>query len=129
MEITVSDTTKQPPRLFTSEEIDLFIDGDRRAIDRHILHSLNRITSVIIPHVEVEETFYERLESIGGFESIKKRAEFIDSLIQRNEKISTMAEKVAQSVAIWAVILLIGFIAAQTWGGVVATVRASLGNK
>lgn len=125
----MSDDAKQYPRVFTPEEIDLFLDGDRRAIDRHILLSLNKIASVLIPHVETEDAFYEKLEEIGGYESIRKRADFIDSLIQRNEKFSKMAEKIAQSVAIWAVILFIGFVAAQAWGGVVESIRAAVSHK
>ena len=41
-----------PPRVLSEEEIELYINGDRREVDRLILFGLNRLASVIIPHAQ-----------------------------------------------------------------------------
>lgn len=114
------------PKVFSDEEIDMFLDGDRRAVDRHILYSLNRIAAVLVPHVEREADINERLEAIGGLSAIEQRARYVDSLIKKNEKVAAMAEKVAQSVVVLAVITFLGFLVTAVWNEAISAIRAAL---
>lgn len=99
-----------PPRVLSSDEIEMYVKGDREEVDRLILYSLNRIASVLIPHAKREDVLISRLNALGGFESIAKRTEFVDALIEKNNARSKMMEKVNQSVLVWALIAFIGFV-------------------
>ena len=113
-------------KVFSEEEIEFFLAGDRRAVDKHILLALNNIVANLASHSASEEIIKQELKAIGGFESIKARAEYVDSIIQRNNKISAMAEKVAQSVIIWAVIAALGMVFVATWDGIISSIRTAL---
>ena len=121
-----SDEEAHKPKVFTDEEIEMFLSGDRRQIDRHILYSLNRIAAVLIPHVEGAKQLQQQVEEIGGFGAIETRAEFVDSLIKRNNRISVAMEKVSQSTITWALIAFLGFLASAVWHDIVAALRAAL---
>ena len=63
---------------YSEEEIDAFLDGDRRVIDRLLLHGLNNLAVVLIAHAEREEEIFA---GMGSAETIKKRSDWIDSEI------------------------------------------------
>ena len=114
------------PQVFSDEEIEMFLAGDRRQIDRHMLYCLNRIAEVLIKHTEKEDAFQDSLAEIGGEDAIKARAEYVDSLIKRNDTRTAMMQKVSESAVGWALIAFLGFLAMAVWHDVVAAIRTAL---
>ena len=103
------------PKVFSPDEIEMFLARDRRQVDRLILTSLNRISVMLIDHTKREDGIWDSIDEIGGLVSIKKRADFIDSLIARNEKRAAAWGKIAQSSAVWALVAVMGFLAQAVW--------------
>lgn len=114
------------PKVFSDEEIEMFLAGDRRQIDRHMLYCLNRIAEVLIKHTEKEDAFQDSLAEIGGEDAIKARAEYVDSLIEKNNRWAEAFEKISQSTITWALIAFLGFLAMAVWHDVVAAIRTAL---
>ena len=114
------------PKVFSDEEIEMFLAGDRRQIDRHMLYCLNRIAAVLIKHVEKEDAFRDTLAEIGGEDAIKARAEYVDSVIKKNNRWAEAFEKISQSTTTWALIAFLGFLAMAVWHGIVAAIRTAL---
>ena len=106
------------PRILSDQEIDLYLRGDRREIDRLILLSINRIAATLIPHVERENRISEQLEAIGGMDGIADRARFVDALIEKQKARNQMLWKVAQSSVAWALPVFIGFLAMAVWNAI-----------
>ena len=113
------------PKVFSEEEINMFLKGDRRDIDRLLLYSMNRIAAVLIPHTEREAKFTALLEEVGGTESIKERADYVNSLIEKNKKRSAAFDKISQSTVTWALIAAIGFVLVALWEHVIILIRKS----
>lgn len=112
-----------PPRILSEQEIELYLRGDRREIDRLILLSINRIAATLIPHAERENRISEQLEAIGGMDGITERAKFVDELIERQKARNQALWKVAQSSVAWALPVLIGFVAMAIWN----TIKQKMG--
>lgn len=106
------------PRVLSDEEIELYLRGDRREIDRLILLSINRIAATLIPHAERENKIAEQLAAIGGMYGIAERARFVDALIERQKARNQALWKVAQSGIAWALPVLIGFVAMAIWNAI-----------
>ena len=106
------------PRILSDEEIELYLRGDRREIDRLILLSINRIAATLIPHAERENKIAEHLAAIGGMEGIAERARFVDAMIERQKARTQALWKVAQSGVAWALPILIGFVAMAVWNAI-----------
>lgn len=121
-----------PPHVLTEEEIELYLKGDRREIDRLILYSINRLTAVIVPHAKREDERDAESDalilSLGGVDAMRMRAEFVDVLIRRMKTRNTMMEKVSQSTVVWAVIAFCGFLAMAVWDSLVVAIKAKLGS-
>ena len=115
-----------PPRVLSDEEIEMYLKGDRRDIDRLILYSLNRLAAVLVPHAEKEEEWLEKLNELGGFAKIRERAEVVDSLIEKNNARAMMMNKVSQSTLTWAVIAFAGFLLATLWNDLIFALRMAL---
>lgn len=120
-----SEDFQYSPKIFSQEEIDMFIKGDRGDIDRLLLYSMNRIAAVLIPHAEREESFMSLIESTGGMDAVRLRADYVNSLIEKNNKRSAAWEKISQSTTTWALIAFLGFIAVSAWQYVVSLIRKS----
>lgn len=73
------------PKVFSDEEIEMFLAGDRRQIDRHVLYCLNRIATVLIAHTDREDRFWDHIEELGGLEAIHNRAVYVNSLIEKRQ--------------------------------------------
>jgi len=120
-----------PPHVLTEEEIELYLKGDRREIDRLILYSINRLTAVIIPHAKREDERDAQsdllLKDLGGVDTMVLRAEFVDNLIKRQDVRNRMMEKVSQSTLTWALIAFFGFLATAVWTDIVRVVKTKLG--
>lgn len=111
-------TDDSAPRIISEEEIELYLRGDRREIDRLILLSINRIAATLIPHAERENKIAEQLAAIGGMDGIAERARFVDTMIERQKARTQAMWKVAQSGVTWALPLLIGFVAMAIWNAI-----------
>ncbi len=107
-----------PPRILSEEEVELYLRGDRREIDRLILLSINRIAATLIPHAERENRISEQLEALGGMDGIAERARFVDALIEKQKARTQMLWKVAQSGVAWALPVFIGFLAMAVWNSI-----------
>jgi len=107
------------PRILSNEEIEMYIKGDRREVDKLILFSLNRLAACIIPHARREdERDLERdklLADLGGTDIMIKRAAYVDTVIKQAETKTRMMEKVTASSLGWALIAFLGFIAVASW--------------
>ena len=103
------------PKVLSSDEIELYLSGDRRQVDRLILTSLNRISTTLIDHTKREDGLWDAIDEIGGLVGVRTRAEFLDSLIERNKKRAAAWGKIAQSSAVWALIAVLGFLAQAVW--------------
>ena len=119
--------TEFPPRVLSEEEIEMYLKGDRREVDRLVLFSLNRLAAALIPHAEQEERMLNEFTKLGGIDAIHARCEFIDELIARSKDRRKMMEKVSQSTLTWALIAFFGFLAMATWDSIVNAVKLRLG--
>ena len=113
------------PRILSHEEIEMYVKGNREEVDRLILFSLNRISSVLIPHAQREDAMMSRMEQIGGFDAITKRAEYVDELITKSKSRTKMMDKVNQSAVTWALIAFLGFLAHAVWQDVIEAIRTA----
>lgn len=118
---------RRAPRIYSADEIEIFLRGDRREIDRLLLHGLNSLSEALIPHARREEEMLRLFEEIGGLDGIAVRAQYVDSLIKRQSARTAMMEKVAQSTLTWAVIAFIGFLALASWDSAVHAIKLKLG--
>lgn len=99
----------------SDEEIEFFLHGDRREIDRLILLSINRIAAALIPHTDREKKLAEQLEQLGGMPAVAERARFVDALIDEKKARNGMMLKIAQSSIAWALPFVLGFVAVAVW--------------
>ena len=109
--------TSEPdyPKVLSTDEIELYLSGDRRQVDRLILTSLNRISATLTAHTHREDGIWDSIDSIGGLAAIKTRADFIDSLIEKNSKRAAAWGKIAQPSVTWALVAVLGFLAQAVW--------------
>lgn len=107
----MSKTEEQdfPPRVLSDEEIELYLSGDRRDVDRMILFGLNRLAAALLPHVTREAVVMQEIEAIGGMKGIADRAAFVNSLIEKNRARARMMQKVSEGAVLYSVIGFIGF--------------------
>jgi len=125
------DKMEFPPHVLNDEEIEMYLRGDRREIDRLMLLSINRLTACLLPHTAREDARdaeqAELLRRLGGLEAMEDRARFVDALIQKQSLRNQMMEKVSQSSLTWALIAFLGFLAAATWDSIVSAIKVKLG--
>ena len=113
-------------KIYNDEEIDIFLAGDRREVDRLILHSLNGLAATLIPHAKNEEEFLKRVDELGGIETIRARASWVDVQIERQKIRNRMMEKVATSHVVYASTAFIGYILYLVKDNIVAFIRTAL---
>lgn len=118
------------PRILSEAEVEIIISGERKAVDRHIIFSLNllaeaheRTLSMIEKHQEKEEGLITSIENIGGIGAITSRANYVDSMIERRKVRIAMMRKVAESSVTWALLLFFAFLASAVWNDVVRCLR------
>ena len=111
------------PKVLSSDEIELYLSGDRRQVDHLILTSLNHISTTLIDHKKREDGIWDALDEIGGLVGVRTRAEFIDSLIDRNKSRSVAWSKIAQSSVTWALLALLVFLAQSVWTQIKAQIK------
>lgn len=127
----MESTPRDDLKIYSPGEIEIFLSGDRREVDRLLLHGLNNLAAVLLPHAKHEEEreaeFLHEVEELGGFEMIKKRAAFIDGMIKSQEARISMMEKVSQSSVAYALIAFLGFLGYSIFEAIVAAIRHKLG--
>ena len=118
---------KYPPRILADDEIELYLNGDRREVDRLMLYSLNRLAAALLPHITNENDFKAQLEQLGGIKGIIARAAYVDSLIKKNTAKAMMMEKVSQGTVLWVVLAFLGFVAMSVWDSLIHAIKLKLG--
>lgn len=118
---------KYPPRILADDEIELYLNGDRREVDRLMLYSLNRLAAALLPHITSENDFKTRLDQLGGIDGITARAAYVDSLIKKNTAKAMMMEKVSQGTLLWVILAFLGFVALSVWDSLIHTIKLKLG--
>lgn len=113
-------------KIYSDEEIDIFLAGDRREVDRLILHSLNGLAATLIPHAQNEEEFLERVKELGGISAIKARAAWVDVQIERQRLRNRMMEKVATSHVAYASMAFFGYILFLVKDNIVTFLKTAL---
>ena len=111
------------PKVLSSDEIELYLSGDRLQVDRLILSSLNRISSTLIEHTKREDGIWNAIDEIGGLEGVKTKSDFVDSLIERNKSRAAAWSKIAQSSATWALLALLVVLAQSVWTQIKAQIK------
>lgn len=111
------------PKVLSSDEIELYLSGDRRQVDRLILTSLNRISTTLIDHTKRDDGLWDAIDEIGGLEGVKTKSDFVDSLIERNKSRAAAWSKIAQSSATWALLALLVFLAQSVWTQIKAQIK------
>ena len=124
----VNNNSNEDPELkiYSDEEIDIFLAGDHREVDRLILHSLNGLAATLIPHARNEEIFLRQVKELGGIETIRERAAWVDVQIERQKIRNRMMEKVATSHVVYASMAFIGYILYLVKDNIVAFIRTAL---
>lgn len=93
-------------KVYSPDEIEFFTQGDRREIDRLLLHGINNLAIVLVKHAKDEEHMFHGL---GTPEEVKIRSEWVDAQIKAQGLRNNMMTKVAESSVTWAVIIFLGF--------------------
>lgn len=93
-------------KVYSPEEIEFFMSGDRREVDRLLLHGMNNLAIVLVAHAKEEEAVFK---SLGTPDVVKLRAEWVDAQIKTQALRNTMMNKIIESTSTWAVILFLGF--------------------
>ena len=114
---------------YTDEEIDIILDADRRQVDKFMLHCMNEIKATLVDHTERENIVLSAVESVGGIDGIRSRAEYVDALIEKTTARAQMMKKVSESTVTWALIAFLGFLCVATWHEIVSYVKAALAVK
>lgn len=105
----------QDPRIYTEEEIDLFLHGDRREIDRLLLSSTNAVTAAFIafrdeefrPHAEAE---MEMAKALGQPADVLRRRLWLDQQIDKDRDRAALRKKILDASLFWVLpILLMAF--------------------
>lgn len=110
-------------RIYTPDEVDIFLSGDRREVDRLLLHGINSLSIVMIRHTEKEEEIFS---GMGDVETIRARRKWVDAQMSKQEKFNAMMDKVATSAVSWALIAFLGFLAYAVWDYTVEHARMAI---
>ena len=117
--------------VLSDEEIDLYLKGDRRCIDKLLLTNSNRLTALVLSHMRSEEERNAKEDAIwaqlGGAEAIKIRAKVVDNIILSQEKRNAMMDKVTTSNVIWASVAFFGYSLWVLREAVVAYLKTKMG--
>lgn len=115
---------KERLHVYSPEEIEIFLAGDRREVDRLLLHGVNNLTAVFLPYAERQAQMFA---NIGDPNLVKERAAWIDSQIRKTEKRTRMMDKVSESSVSWALIAFIGFIVLIVGDAVIHHIKNLIG--
>ena len=116
----------QTLKTYSDEEINILLDGDRREVDKLILHSLNSISTTLVPHIREEN---EVFKALGPPSEIRVRTDWIEMQIDKQKARNDMMRKVATAALVWVVPLFLAFLAFAMWDAVIEAVRAAVAKK
>lgn len=102
----------QDPRIYTEEEIELFLHGDRREIDRLLLTSTNAVAAALIsfrdeefrPHAEVEQVM---MDALGAPTDVLLRRNWLDLQIKREMEHAEFRKKIFEASVFWVLPILL----------------------
>ena len=116
--------------LLTEDEIEFYLKGDRRDIDKLLLKSINKLTSLIVPHAlkedQRDEVWATTIERLGGLQRIEERAAYVDALLEKQKARAAAFRKISESTALWALLIVLGFIAKALWDSAMAAVKTRI---
>ena len=116
--------------LLTEDEIEFYLKGDRRDIDKLLLKSINRLTAIIVPHAAKDdkraEAWVLAIDRLGGLEKIEERAAYVDALLEKQKARTAAFRKISESTALWALLIVLGFIAKALWDSALAVVKTRI---
>ena len=125
---------KYSPHVLSDEEIELYLKGDRREVDRLILYSLNRLAAAnevqtlqCAAHRARNTELDEEIAAWGGVDAISERVRFVDTLIESQNKRRAMADRVIQASLFWVLPAFLAFLAASMWDSIIAAIKTKLG--
>ena len=88
------------PKILSDEEIEMYLKGDRKDIDRLILYSLNRLVDVqeqqmqkLDCHQTKEEMWTGVIEQLGGVEGVRDRAKVVNAIIEKANMEAELAQE------------------------------------
>lgn len=110
-------------KVYSSEEVDMFLAGDRRDIDRLLLHGLNNLAIVLIAHANAEEKL---LTPLGTAKEIETRVAWVNAQIREQEVRTGMMRKVAESSLVMAVPAFLLFVLYAVRDSVVQWVQLAM---
>ena len=118
------------PFALSDEEIELYLNGDQRDIDRLLLKSINRLTALIVPHVKadasMEEAWNDAIARLGGLKRIEERATYVDALLEKQRNRSAAFRKISESTVLWALVVVLGFVLKALWDAVLTAVKVRM---
>lgn len=117
------NATEIPLKIYTDDEIDVILSGDRRQVDRILIHGINGIAAIMISHIRDES---EILHAIGDAESYRIRKEWIITQMDKERAKSAMMKRVSESAVTWALLLFLGFLAVSVANSAVEFVKSHI---
>lgn len=106
-------------KVFTDEEIVMLLSGDRREVDKLLLHGINNLSAALMPRMNV-------ISELGTADTVRTRMEWIDQQIENQRLKNEAMRKIIESTVIWAVILMLGFLATSVFSSLVEVLRSKL---
>ena len=106
--------------IYTNDEIEILLSGDRRSIDRLMMLGINNLAIAMLPHMRWEEKI---LSSLGTPDEISARVAWINSQITQQHVRNDMMRKITESSMVWAFIAFLGFLAFSVWEYVSSHIR------
>ena len=88
------------PKILSDEEIEMYLKGDRKDIDRLILYSLNRLVDVqeqqmqkLDKHQAKEEMWTTAIDQLGGIDGVRDRAKVVNAIIEKANMEAALAQE------------------------------------
>lgn len=103
------------PNIYTDEQMELMLAGDRRDIDRLIIRGLNTLTAVFLtfrdtefrPHLMAESSM---VKALGTPAEVESRRIWLDLQIKREQQRQRLRAKVLESSVLWALPIVLSFM-------------------
>lgn len=122
--MTKTQDLPQDLKVYSPEEIEIFMSGDRREVDRLLLHGMNNLAIVLMSHARQEEEIFK---GMGTAADVKLRMAWVDAQIEKQKLSNGMMRKVMESSVTWAVILFLGFTLKSIGEYIYSMIKVKLG--
>lgn len=102
------------PNIYTDEQIELMLAGDRRDVDRLLIKGLNTLAAAFLtfrdsefrPHIEEEQLM---IEALGTPDEVKRRRIWLDLQIKREQVRHKLRTRILESSVLWALPIVLTF--------------------